>query len=70
MTVKEYAKEIRETYGTDCLNLSQVAKCIGYDRKTAKEKVKHLPVIHDGGYRWRVRTIAEYLYVHEERGIL
>lgn len=68
MTVRDETVYLRKLFNADRLNLSQVAFCLGVDRKTAAKKIGHLPVLNmDGTRRWRVKDIAEFIYLNEER---
>lgn len=66
--VAKEAAKLRAKFNAERLNLEQIAYWLGFDRKTAERKIKHLPCFNDGGKRYEVTVIAEYVISHTERG--
>lgn len=69
-TVQQTAAEIRKRHKAERLNLTQVAYELGKARSTAEKDIRHLTVLidNDGGRRWKVTDLAEYIVSHEQEG--
>ena len=66
--VAREAARLRAKFNAERINLEDISYWIGYDRKTVERKIKHLPYFDDGGKRYEVTVIAEYVISHTRKG--
>ena len=66
--VAKEAARLRAKFNAERINLEDISYWIGYDRKTVERKISHLPYFDDGGKRYEVTVIAEYIVAHTKKG--